>query len=312
MKLRNLLLASCAILASGACTGTAGSRGGPQPVPRDTGGKFELRVSLYPWVPQPESLLRWIENDFEKLHPDVDLVVRPADRSHNWVANRYRGDLAYEIDRTVAALTTHSTDVQHLVEIDAMILGDLAQRGAVVPFEVAGRDFLPFAKEAVTWDGTMYGVPHWTCGYFVISEDAEIRNAASVQDWLRVLEARNTSVPNLIGDLDGSWDAVMVYLDAFRDAYPDSSLAAALGHESLNPGVASALGAVGQACSSNGTSLCGSDNVPLFAKGGVDALIGYSERLNAILGHPARTVGQLHVASAILGTGGRRSSRMRW
>lgn len=305
MKIRGIVVSSCVVLAAGACAGTAGPSGGPRAESPDAAGRFELRVSLYPWVPEPDSLVRWVERDFEALHPDVDLVVRGVDRSHDWVPNRYTGDLAYEIDRAVAALTTHSTDFQHLVEIDAMILGDLAQRGAVVPFEVAGRDFLPFAKEAVTWDGKTYGVPHWTCGYFVISEDAGIRRAATVHDWLRVLEARNTAVPDLVGDLDGSWDAVMVYLDAFRDTYPDSALAAALGDTLLNTEVAASLGAVGRACAGSGGSLCGADSVPLFARGGADALIGYSERLNAILGNPARTVGQLHVASAVLGAGDR-------
>lgn len=303
-KLRGLLFVSSLTLAAGACAGAAGAQPGPRPAVADS-GKFELRVSLYPWVPEPESLVRWVEQDFERLYPDVDLVVRPLDRSYEWMPMRYTGDLAYEIDRTVAALTTHSSDFQHLVEIDAMILGDLARRGAVVPFSVANRDFLPFAREAVTWDGTVFGVPHWTCGYFVISENAGIRNAATVQDWLRVLAQQNTPRHDLVGDLDGSWDAVMVYLDAFRDTYPDSAMADALDDDALNPAVAASLGAVGQACSSGGSNLCGTDTVPLFARGGADALIGYSERLNAILKDTAKTVGNLYIASAVLGGGDR-------
>jgi thiamine pyridinylase len=41
----------------------------------------------------------------------------------------------------------------------------------------------------------------------------------------------------------------------------------------------------------------------LFAPGNSDALIGYSERLNPILSHAGRTVGELDIASATLGEG---------
>jgi thiamine pyridinylase len=190
------------------------------------------------------------------------------------------------------------------VEIDAMILGALVQRGAIVPFQVANRQFLPFAAEAVTWGGTRYGVPHWTCGYFVISENAEVRNARTVDELVRVLAAQNTSRPDLLGDLDGSWDAVMVYLDAYRDTYPDSSLMEALERE-VDTAVVASLRTVGSGCSSAAGSLCGTDSVPLFARGQVDALVGYSERLNRIFSDPQRTVGKLHLASAPLGRGDR-------
>jgi thiamine pyridinylase len=297
---------SCIALAANACVGPGRQETAPPgPRPEAAGGKIELRVSLFPWVPEPDSLMHWIERDFEDLHPEIDLVVRGADRSQDWVRTQYRGDLAYEIDRTVAALTTHSADFQHLVEIDAMILGTLVQRGAIVPFQVSNRQFLPFAAEAVTWGDTIYGVPHWTCGYFVISENAAVRNARTVDELARVLAAQNTPRPDLLADLDGSWDAVMVYLDAYRDTYPDSSLFEALQREDVNTAVAASLRTVGGACSSPTGSLCGTDSVPLFSRGQVDALVGYSERLNKIFSDPQRTVGKLHLASAPLGNGDR-------
>jgi thiamine pyridinylase len=307
MNARGMLTTlSCITLAASACVGP-GRREAvfPGPQPQTAGGKVELRVSLYPWVPEPDSLMRWIEQDFERMNPEIDLVVRGADRSQDWLRTRYRGDLAYEIERTVAALTTHSDDVQHLVEIDAMILGALARHGAIVPFQVTGREFLPFAVEAVTWGDTLYGVPHWTCGYFVISENAAVRNARTVDELAQVLAAQNTPRPDLLGDLDGSWDAVMVYLDAYRDTYPDSSLVDAVQREGLDTAVTASLRTVGGACSSATGSLCGTDSVPLFSRGQVDALVGYSERLNRIFNDPHRTVGTLHLASAPLGAGDR-------
>ena len=100
-------------------------------------GRFQLRVSLYPWIPNPTSFFQWIEADFEAKHPDIDLVVRPLAKSFGLA------DLAYEPDQTAAALTDESNpDFQHLVELDTLILGALAQRGATVPFAVENVRFL--------------------------------------------------------------------------------------------------------------------------------------------------------------------------
>ena len=45
--------------------------------------RFQLKVALYPWVPAAESLVEWIEADFESKNPDVDLVVRPLERTYD-------------------------------------------------------------------------------------------------------------------------------------------------------------------------------------------------------------------------------------
>lgn len=264
--------------------------------------RFQLRVSLYPWVPDPESLVRWIETDFEAAHPTIDLVVRPLNRSYDWMPE-YTGDLAYEIDKSVAALTGGGADAQHLVEVDAMILGELAGRGALAPFGLPDADFLPFAREAVTYGGVTYGVPHWTCGYFVISEDADVREAKNAYQLATGLRDARTPRVDLVGDLDGSWDAITVYLDGFRDTWPGRGLQDALSHTELDPAVEASFRALGSACEKDGVNHCGSDGVDLFATGRADALVGYSERLNPILSHPGRAVGTLHLASATLGGG---------
>jgi thiamine pyridinylase len=294
-----MLLAAC----------TASACGDMQPTPtsaavaaRAPGGRFELRVSLYPWVPNAESLVQWVEADFEARHPDVDLVVRPLNQSYDWMPE-YTGDLAYEIDKTVQALTGGGADAQHLVEVDALILGELARRKALAPFRLANAAFLPFAREAVTYAGVEYGVPHWTCGYFVISEHAALREARNAHQLVSALHGLQTPRVDVAGDLDGSWDAVTVYLDGYRDTWPRRTLQDAVAHTELDPTVAASFRALGSACEKDGVNYCGEDAVDLFATGGSDALIGYSERLNLILPHPGRVVGDLHVASATMGGG---------
>lgn len=266
--------------------------------------RFELRVSLYPWVPNAESLVKWIEADFESRHRDIDLVIRPLRRSEEEEGNpEYIGDLAYEIDKAVDALTKDIPDSQHLVEIDTMILGSLIEQGAVSPFGIPDVNFHPAAIDAVTWKGTVYGVPHWTCGYFVISENESIRRAGNVDELLSTLEFMGTERVDLVGDLDGSWDSVMVYLDAFRDTYPDRDMTKEVSKTDLDPIVAASLRAIGESCSREGQSFCGTDGVDLFASGGADALIGYSERLNSIFAKAGKTLSDLHLASAALGGG---------
>ena len=262
---------------------------------------FQLKVALYPWVPDAKSLVEWIEADFESKNPDVDLVVRPLKRTYVDDV-----DLAYDYETTASALTGDGPDSQHLVEVDTVILDKLINASAVQPFEVGGGvSFLPAALEAVTWGGSVYGVPHWTCGYFVISGLEEVRQAGTLAELLSALETAGTSAVNLVGDLDGSWDSIVVYLDAFRDTYPGGSMMDALAMEELDSSIRDGLARVGQACTAAGKNYCGDDYVETFARGDADALIGYSERLHRILEEDGGTQGNLYVASATLGQGDR-------
>jgi thiamine pyridinylase len=252
---------------------------------------------LYPWIPEPRSFVAWIESDFESQNPDIDLVVRPLSKS-------YAIDLAYDTDKAVAALTdSNDPDFQDLIEIDTLTLGTLGAQGAIAPFDISGMSFLPAASEAVTWNAQRFGVPHWTCGYFVISEDQAIKHTNSVNELISTLEQQGTDRVNLAGDLDGSWDSVAVYLDAFRDTYPGGDMQDALQQPEIDPVVAQQFRALRSACTKDGTNYCAGDAVDLFATGGADALVGYSERLNPILSHRARAVGDLHITSATLGGG---------
>jgi thiamine pyridinylase len=263
----------------------------------------QLRVSLYPWIPEAESFFRWIEADFESRNPDIDLIVRPVTQSYEWESD-FVSDLAYETDKAITALTSPtSADAQDLIEIDTLTLGVLARARAIAPFDVAGMDFLPSATEAVTWNKKRVGVPHWTCGYFVISENPEIRAARNVEELVAVLRNAGTARVDIAGDMDGSWDSIAVYLDGFRDTYPNGDMLAALSRTELDPVVAEHFQHLGPACMQDGRNHCDDDAVDLFATGGSDSLFGFSERLNPILAHPRKTVGQLHIASATLGGG---------
>jgi thiamine pyridinylase len=262
--------------------------------------RFVLRVSLFPWIPDAESYAAWIERTFEARNPDIDLVVRPMTKANEV-------DLSYGIEEARTALTdTANPDYQHVIEIDTLILGSL--RGAIQPFEVRGPDYFNFARQAVELGGRTYGVPHWTCGYFIMSTIDGVTEARTASELRTRLAAAGGPHPDLGGDLIGSWGSVMAYLDAYLDTYPNANPAEALDDTVLDARVSAALGEIGSACSSSGTGLCNRDDpeiLQMFASGRLDALIGYSERLNAIFANPANRLArtQVRIAPAPLGAG---------
>ncbi|WP_437687867.1 extracellular solute-binding protein [Sorangium sp. So ce176] len=244
--------------------------------------RFRLKVSLFPWIPGDTSYVRWIEEEFERSNPTVDLVVRDPAKSHDWKPNEYVGDLSYEWEKTGQALTDASSpDFQHLVEVDTMILGELVKRKAVLPFTIPDPGFLEFTRRAVQVDGTTYGVPHWTCGHFFMSNLPQIKAASSLDQLLRTLAtAGRAESVDVAGDMDGSWESVMLYLDAYVDAHPTASASEATTHARLDRDVEANLMKVGRACTHEGKNHCADDAAEAFAAGRVDALFGYSERLN--------------------------------
>ena len=151
-----------------------------QDASRSASEKFKLKVSLYPYIPQQQEFADWIEEEFEHQHPDIDLVVRAMDAA----------DLAYDHELAGAALKdeTHP-DHQHLLEIDTVILGELIEDEALLPFAVESVEFYPFAANAVTISGDVYGVPHWTCGNFLITPQNSVSAAQNASELLDSLEA---------------------------------------------------------------------------------------------------------------------------
>jgi len=118
--------------------------------------KFVLKVALYPWIPEPNKFAEWVETKFESEHPDIDLVVRTMSVATDWENGV---DLAYNLDAAAASLANENfADQQHIVEVDTLILGELAE----------------FTRKAVTYKGEEWGIPHWTCGYFLMTTHPEV------------------------------------------------------------------------------------------------------------------------------------------
>jgi thiamine pyridinylase len=107
------------------------------------------------------------------------------------------------------------------------------------------------------------------------------------------LDALGTPASNLGGPIEGSWDSIVVYLDAYLDTYPRKTAGDALEDAGLNERVLGALKEIGSACTAGGDDLCdetGWDVIADFGTGELDALIGYSEKLNGALRGDKATV----------------------
>jgi thiamine pyridinylase len=231
--------------------GVAACGGQPQ---QTAAPKLQLKVSLFAWIPDSDAFATWIETTFEAQHPDIDLVVRPMSAANN-------SDLSYKWEHTIKALDTPSDpDFQHVVEIDTLILEKLKKAGAIQPFSVARSDYLPFASRAVEIGGETYGVPHWTCGFFVMTTHPEVAAATSAVDLRDRLAALNTPAIDMGGDIIGKWESVISYLDAYHDTYPAKDPAEALDDTTTEPRTGTSLAAIGDACTTNGTSYCDVEN----------------------------------------------------
>jgi thiamine pyridinylase len=305
MRTVRILLCSAGLLVAG-CTLPLSDENFASPSSRvaPKSDRFVLRVSLFPWIPEKESFARWIESEFERQNPSIDLLVRPMN-----AAETAAGDLSYDHEATVRALSEpQNPDRQDLVEIDTIILGKLVKAQAVQTVSLNLKDYYDFARRAVTIDGKVYGVPHWSCGYFVMTTDSSVAEATTGQQLKIALEGLGTASPDLGGDLIGSWGSVTTYADAFVDSYPEGNLQAALASPTLDPGVGASLAAVGSACNSSGVNFCNRDDDDLVKQFGakhLDALIGYSERLNPLLSNHEnlRLRDQIRITPAPLGSG---------
>lgn len=263
---------------------------------------FELRVSLYPWIPDEEAFVTWVELRFKKEHPDINLIVRPMSK-----ARKDKIDLAYDIEHTIEALNFENhEDRQHLVEIDTLILGKLVDQKVIQPFSLPRGDYFDFAEQAVTYDGDVYGVPHWTCGYFIMTTHQEVASASNAVELRDQLSALNTPYPDLGGYVADSWSDIVLYLDAALDTDPTANAADFADDMNIDPSVEPYLRAFGDACTNSKDAFCDvwGEMAGEFARDRLDALLGYSEQLNAVLEtNPAYNLDAVYIEPAPMGGG---------
>jgi len=266
-------------------------------------GKRTLRVALYPFIPADVDgkegftrLREMLEERFEAQHPDVDLALAEMDPN------------ALEFyDR--AKLAAWLRDGQDVVEIDTALLGDIA--GELAEWNDPNRgDWHPAAREAVTYRGRSYGVPHLQCSHFVYTRDASVVTAKTVDGLVQRLSAMPAPAAKLGAPIRGTWTLPSLFLDAYEDAHPGASLAGVISR----PGFPSAqlvegFASLVRTCAVGQGNPCldatyDNPNVAMddFAAEKTGAYIGFSESLHRILVQ-RKDAAPIFVTSAPLGAG---------
>lgn len=284
----------------------------PPPKPPDP--PTRLRVPLYPFIPdaagdQFKSLAERLEAEFEQLHPEVDLDVNPA----------CMRDEFYEPSAMARSLAGQGDCPYELIETDVTVLGELVATGALRPWPhlPQGVDWHPASLAASTFQGTLYGVPHWMCNHFVLSRSESVRQARTVSALVQALQGLGTPEPDTASNLLGSWNLPALYLDAWMDTNGPQGIQSAVS-TTYDPRVLQSLRAFARTCEEPGGSnpcidgtydLGQNFDLPaqLFARGEADATMGYSERLHTIIKNlPAgASRAELKISSAPLGEGSR-------
>lgn len=272
----------------------------PAPAP------FALRAVMYPYIPNgPDdaeaSLVTRLEAELEDARPDIDLEV-----ALSWDADPYQLD---DLERWLT--TTDPAEAVHVVEVDALILGQLAAQGLIAEWPALpdAADFVPAARDTVTLDGKVYGVPHWVCGHLVISRDPEIARAATASALLDALATGEPDRAGISGTYLGSWNAVSLYTDAWVDAHGPDGLIASYS-EPLEEDVLADMRAVARTCARDGENPCLGDEfhddfdaaARAFVEGEYQATFGYSERLHFMVNAGVEPT-ELHLGSISFGAG---------
>ena len=233
-----------------------------------------LRVALYPFLPNRDSLFLRIQEEFEAAHPEIDL--RYVDLSSN-----------YYNPAKPNAITNTDADVW---EVDSAFLLDLIEMKRIQPMPSDLRQpsgtYLPVAEAAGQMDGTVYGVPHWVCTNYLISLQGDpLSRAKTLADLRAVLKGPRSKNSGLLFDLKGKSTLGEIYLDALMDRDRDLSVVSRhLTLETFDSRIGAVLQEARTFCDSD---LCRNDSyhdaegfyARAFARKQGRALVGYSERL---------------------------------
>lgn len=252
-----------------------------------TAGRTILRVAIYEYIPGYEidklsKLHAEIERRFEEAHPDIDLVISAtSDR-----------EKLYDLDTLKRWLTQSSDEFYHVLEVDTLLLGDLAASGSILPVTISNSSNLfAVGLEASRVDGKLFGIPHLLCGYFMFARDAALLKGEGQREFLGAVLTDNDDAVDLLGEFNGSWTLPSLYLDAWMDRNPKGNPADALKAAITQPDRATMddIKKMISLCKVNGENPCFSGAywnlvgpnalVSSFALGQANAFVGYSERL---------------------------------
>jgi thiamine pyridinylase len=244
--------------------------------PHAAAGRRELKVALYPFIPEFEAAADMIKRDFEAVYPHVKLDLLDL-RS-----NYYSPDEPNYIE-TVEA---------DIFEVDSILLSqfvaDQKIRELSTDVLLPQTELLANAYAGTQVDGKRYGAAHWVCRDFlffpkVAAPIFPVRTLTDLEEFIGSGDDTN----RLIVDLKGKLTLGEFYLVAAFDRYADlNRVLTAV--ESMDPAIKGDIIRLLKLCPPGGCRDEVSHDDPgtygrLFARKGAKALIGYSELLHDVL-----------------------------
>ncbi|GJM64771.1 hypothetical protein [Persicobacter diffluens] len=172
--------------------------------------KRELKVSLYPYIPNAESFYCRIEKLYEEKFPEIDLKVEL--NSLNYYDHEGKGIIESEAD---------------VYEIDAILLLDFIKRGKLqkLPAELIPNEqsLLSVSSIAKLNNDDWFGYPHWACGNFLYlkNNDSEAIKTSNLSDIERILSKNDDIQNSIFIDLKGTSTIGEHYFDALMDELGD-------------------------------------------------------------------------------------------
>jgi thiamine pyridinylase len=211
-QMRAMQVAVALVLAIAATLAPVSSQAADPPA---TGNGRPLRISLFPYVPNPKSIQDIVHKRWKASHPDIPLKF--LDRED---FDSYKQDPPDDLD---------------VFEFDGIGLDYYVRNSFVTPLSQdeiqEPEDILDFAWKGSMVDGRVYAIPRLACTYVLIyrKTDKAVSEAVGLHGLYNVLgdgrkklaQAQTEPVPEdgkgLLIDMSGGTDCACLYLDAFED-----------------------------------------------------------------------------------------------
>ncbi|CAF3923157.1 unnamed protein product [Rotaria sp. Silwood2] len=249
----------------------------------------DLRVAPFPYLPdsvgdQYKSLVQFITDEFQSIHPNIRLHLRPLNISDGFYA--------------MPTLTQwlRSDDYEYdVVEVDTVVLGDLVSAGLIAPQRPRSSkrsDWHSAAATSVEFNQAVYAYPHLMCVTFLFTRDEKVAQVSTINQLIDVLGDKATVNYRLVGNLDSSWVLPSRLIHCSQDSNDSGSNSAAFALHAYEHSSFECVRKLARLCDRTGEEnhcLDGTfDQKPdmpalLFANKQADAMFAYSEQLFTIL-----------------------------
>ncbi len=244
--------------------------------------RTQLKVALYPYLPDTcsdafQSFENRIEQEFEALYPEIDLILRPLNAEGSFYNYSYLTSLLDEYD---------------LIETDSVYLDRLINNGLLQPWQESpckAEAWQPIPR-SICEKTTNYSWPHWQCGYFLFGRTNDLKGITSFPAFIESLTTVPPGKIPLAINLSNALGLAEIYMDAWTDQAANATFNQDSYKTYHNQTQSNLSTLADYTCTAQGTipSLDGTYNTYenlaalLFTKGEAAYYIGYSEDYSLI------------------------------